>query len=129
PAAREAGSREPRGGDCRMAGAHAGRGARIDILRGISRDESPPAPLGRWSVACGDARRSGPSDTRLAGPARREVLGTRVRGSACAVRRIPRSGTRDGAVPMSAYPLTLEGTSISALVVGAGRGATRKAPA
>ena len=63
---------------------------------------------------------------RMAGAARGEVLERRVRRRARAVRRVPRRRTGGGAVPVSAYPLMLDGAALSALVVGGGRVATRK---
>src|SRR5262249_46571196 len=127
PAARDPRSRQPRRGNRRLARSHAGRGSGLHVLRGIPRDEPPPVALGRGGVARGDARRVRPSDSWVAGASRRQILWNRVRRRAGVVRRVPRRGAGHGAVPMSAYPLTLEGTSISALVVGAGRVATRKA--
>ena len=51
----------------------------------------------------------GPGDARLAGAARREIFERGVRRGARAVRRVPRRGSRARAVPVSAYPLMLEG--------------------
>ena len=71
-------------------------------------------------------RRARPRGARMAGAARGEVLERGVRRGARALRRVPRRRAGAGAVPVSAYPLMLEGAAISALVVGGGRVATRK---
>src|SRR6185503_14136118 len=63
---------------------------------------------------------------RLAGAARGEILECGVRRGAAALRCVPRRGSGDRAIPMSGFPLVVEGTAISAIVIGGGRVATRK---
>ncbi len=81
---------------------------------------------GAWlAVTLHRARSRG---ARMAGAARGEVL-ERSRSSrcSCCTSRSASPAPAVGTVPVSAYPLMLEGAALSALVVGGGSVATRKA--
>src|SRR4051812_8324777 len=62
----------------------------------------------------------------MAGAACGKIFERCVRHCVVAVRRIPRRRSGRRSVPVSGYPIVLEGTTIAALVAGGGRVATRK---
>ena len=129
PAARDARSRQPSRGDRRLARAHARRRARRDVLGGVPPAEPAAARVGRRRVA--RRRRASRSDACRADgrrSARRSTRASRSSRCSCSTSRSASRAGR-GAVPVSAYPLMLDGAAISALVVGGGAVAARKARA
>src|SRR6478672_2093271 len=108
-----------------MARADDGRGPRDYLFRSVPRAESRAADLGRPRLARRERRGGGTGDARLASAACREILERRVRGRDHSLRRVPRRGAGRRQVFMSAYPLVLEGSALSAVIAGGGRVATR----
>ena len=90
----------------------------------------PQLVWGDRRMAGGDVHRARPRVARMAGAAR--GASTRARRSSrcsCCTSRSASRSTGGGPVPVSAYPLMLEGAALSAVVVGGGAVATRKATA
>ena len=76
---------------------------------------------GAWLAVSGDRPR--PRGRRVAGSARGDLLERLVRRRRRALRRVPRGRVeRRRTVPVSGFPLLVEGAALPVLVVGGGRG-------
>src|SRR6185503_4331495 len=126
PAAGDAGPGQPSRRDRRLARPDARCRAGRVVLARVSAAQRAAARVGHWRLDRGELHRAGPRHPRLAGAARGNVLRVGLRAGARAVRRHARGGADAGAVPVSMYPLMLDGPAIRALVVGGGPVAARK---
>src|SRR5438105_15008784 len=98
-----------------MARPHARHRTRGDLLTDLPRDEPPPTGLGNGRMAGRDLAGDGPCRARLASAARGDVLERGLRRRPRVVRCVPSRGARGRAIPVSMYPVMLDGRSVVAV--------------
>src|SRR5262249_48239155 len=117
-AARDARSREPSRGDRGLVGVDTGSRLGVVIFACVSRAEPATARLGWRSVGGGHVACFWTHLARMAGTARRKVRERRLHRGASALRRISRRESGAGPVFVSLYPLMLDGSALTAVIIG-----------